>query len=337
MSKKHRNYGIDLVKILACILVITLHCLSPSTPVVKNNIFNSSLYYVGTLAIPIFFMASGFFVLNKRSISYVYSFKRIKNILFVVISWILLFSIIRYLFKHNFDFFQQLKGSLMVNVPQQHFYHFWFFWALIIMILLAPMLWWLLQKSFNGYLLLLIFMTLICVTIDFLLHFGLSKTVQNTPQILRLYLYIEYYLLGGYIGNIHFKKIFKFISKHFFIFSLLDIFLYFLLIGYSLWNRNIINWIYAEANYGNLLTILTSALTFCLFTISIPRATKIIEFIIPATMGIYMLHPFFIGKLLHFKIFANYPSTMIIIIFIICLIIVELALRIPYINKLFKL
>lgn len=193
------------------------------------------------------------------------------------------------------------------------------------------------SKSFNGYLLLLISMTLICVMIDFSLHFGFSKTVQNTPQVLRLYLYIEYYLIGGYIRNLHFSKVFEFISKHFFIFSLLDIFLYFLLIEYSLWNRNIINWIYAEANYGNLLTILTSALTFCLFTISIPRATKIIEFIIPATMGIYMLHPFFVGKLLHFKIFANNPSTMIIVIFIICPIIVELALRIPYINKLFKL
>lgn len=86
MNKKHRNYGIDLIKIIACLLVITLHCLAPTDPVVKNSIFNTSLYYAGTLAIPIFFMASSYFVLNKRSISYKYSFIRIKNILFVVIS-----------------------------------------------------------------------------------------------------------------------------------------------------------------------------------------------------------------------------------------------------------
>lgn len=66
MVKKKRNIGIDLIKIVACFLVITLHSLSPVDPVVYNNIFNISLYYVGTLAIPIFFMASGYFVLNKK-------------------------------------------------------------------------------------------------------------------------------------------------------------------------------------------------------------------------------------------------------------------------------
>ena len=93
MVKKKRNIGIDLIKIIACILVITLHSLSPVDPVVSNNIFNLSMYYAGTLAIPIFFMSSGYFVLNKTSISYVYSFKRIKNILIVVFSWIVLYSL----------------------------------------------------------------------------------------------------------------------------------------------------------------------------------------------------------------------------------------------------
>lgn len=73
-----RNIGIDLIKIIACILVITLHSLSPEDPIVFNNTLNLSLYYVGKLAIPIFFMASGYFVINKPSVSYIYSFKRIK-------------------------------------------------------------------------------------------------------------------------------------------------------------------------------------------------------------------------------------------------------------------
>ena len=54
-------------------------------------------------------------------------------------------------------------------------------------------------------------------------------------------------------------------------------------------------------------------------------------------MGIYIIHPFLIGKVSKIELFYNYPSLMIIIISIICLISVEIALRIPYINKLFRL
>lgn len=337
MSLKHRNYGIDLIKIFACILVITLHCLSPTEPVVKNSIFNSSLYYAGTLAIPIFFMTSSYFVLNKRTISYLYSFKRVRNILFIIISWILLYSLARLAIKHNFNFIQQLEGSAFTGIPQQHFYHFWFFWELIIMLLLAPLMWWLLKKHFTSYIILTIGVTVICLGVDTSLHLGFSSTVKNIPQIFRFYLYIAYYLIGGIIGSSHFKKILNYISTHFFTFTILDIILYATLLAYSLWNRNIINWPYAEANYGNILVFITSSLSLCLFTVSTPKFQSIIEFLIPATMGIYMLHPFLIGKLSKLSIFATYPSLMIIIIFIICLIIVEIALRIPIINKLFKL
>lgn len=67
------------------------------------------------------------------------------------------------------------------------------------------------------------------------------------------------------------------------------------------------------------------------------KIKNIIEFIIPATMGIYIIHPFLIGKVSKIGLFYNYPSLMIIVIFIICLIGVEIVLRVPYINKLFKL
>lgn len=53
-KRKSRNFGLDLVKILACILVICLHSLTPTSLVIKNNFFNSSIYYSGTIAIPIF-------------------------------------------------------------------------------------------------------------------------------------------------------------------------------------------------------------------------------------------------------------------------------------------
>lgn len=78
-KRKSRNFGLDLVKVLACILVICLHSLTPTSLVVKDNIFNSSVYYSGTIAIPIFFMASSYFVLNKKDISFYYVLRRVKR------------------------------------------------------------------------------------------------------------------------------------------------------------------------------------------------------------------------------------------------------------------
>lgn len=336
MNEK-RNIGIDLIKIIACVLVIMLHSLNPTEPAVVNNTFNLILYYMGTLAIPVFFMASGYFVLNKAAISYVYSFKRIKSILIVVLSWLFLYSLVVFVFKHKFTFLNEIEGSAFTGVPDSHFYHFWFFWALILMLLIAPILVWILQKSFRYFIALIIIVTIICLIQDISLHMGYTYLMQNTPQVFRINIWIEYYLLGGLVGNAHFDQIKTFVERYFIQFSILDIILYVALIMYSLWNRQIIGWAYAEANYNNILVIIISLISMTLFATSKPQAQKAIEYIIPATMGIYILQSFFITYLSKIMFFSMYPVFLIPVVFVACLVIVKLALRIPIISKLFRL
>lgn len=337
MVRKKRNIGIDLIKVIACILVVTLHSLSPVDPVVSNNTFNLSLYYVGTLAIPIFFMSSGYFVLNKRTISYIYSFKRIKNILIVVFSWLILYSVANLVIKHEFNFLNEIEGSIFTGVNNSHFYHFWFFWALIIMLLIAPILVWILQQGFGYFLTLTIAMTIICLIQDLSLHMGYTYLMRDTQQVFRIDTWLEYYLLGGIIGNSHFDQVKKYIKTHFLSFSVLDIFLYIVLVIYSLWNRKIIGWVYAEANYNNILVMLIAIISIILFTVSQPKSKNIIEYLIPATMGIYILQSFVIMCLNKILFFHIYPVLLIPTVFGICLIIVKIALKIPIVNRLFKL
>lgn len=332
-----RNIGIDLIKIIACILVITLHSLDPTNPVVTNNTFNLSLYYVGTLAIPVFFMASGYFVLNKSYISYAYSFNRIKNILIVVFSWLILYSLAVLVVKHKFTFLNEIEGSAFTGISDSHFYHFWFFWALIIMLLIAPILVWILQHSFKYFFGLTIIVTLICLIQDVSIHMGYAYLMRDTPQVFRINIWLEYYLLGGLVGNSHFNEVKKFVKNHFLIFCILDLFLYIALIIYSLWNRHIIGWAYAEANYNNILVMLIALISMTLFAIANPRLKDKIEFIIPATMGIYILQSLVIGKIEKISIFNSYPAAVIPIVFISCWVIVEIGLRIPGIRRLFKL
>lgn len=336
MNRK-RNYGIDLIKIIACILVITLHSLDPLMPVVRNNMFNAALYYAGTMAIPIFFMASGYFTLNKSTISYAYSLKRIKNILIIVIGWILLYSVAVLVLKGKFELLNQVKGSFLTGVSESHFYHFWFFWSLIIMLLIAPIIVKILQRSFKYYLVLTVVFTLICLAQDISLHFGYTYIMKDTPQVLRLNIWIEYYLLGGLVGNTHFNKIKYFVKQHYLLFSLIDIVLYVVMIIYSIWNVHIIGWAYAEANYNNILVILVAIISMTLFSIANPKLDRIIEFVIPATMGIYILQSFVIGIVEKNSIFSTYPVVVIPVAFILCLVIVKFCKRIPFVEILFSL
>ncbi len=336
-KRKSRNFGLDLVKILACILVICLHSLTPTSLVIKNNFFNSSIYYSGTIAIPIFFMASSYFVLNKKNISFSYVLRRVIDILFIILGWVLVYSICQLIVTHRFIFLEELKGTAFISTSNNHFYHFWFFWALIFMLILSPLLWYILHHNFKSYLFLTFILTLICIGMDISLHWENAINIQKIPQVFRIYLYIEYYLLGGLIGNIRFTKIKEYAKEHLIIICLSAIFLYFIVIIYSIWNRNVIHWAYAEANYGNILVILTSVLILTIFSVVNPKNKKVIEFIIPATMGIYMIHPFFINKLMKIHFLCEYPVFMIPVLFVLCLIIVKIALRIPVIKFFFKL
>lgn len=166
---------------------------------------------------------------------------------------------------------------------------------------------------------------------------GYAYLMRNTQQVFRINTWLEYYLLGGLVGNAHFGQIREFFKTHFIAFSILDIFLYIILIVYSLWNRQIIGWVYAEANYNNILVMLISVISMTLFATSQPKAETVIEYIIPATMGIYILQSFAISFLSKIALFHVYPALLIPIVFIICMIVVEIALKIPVVNRLFKL
>lgn len=83
--------------------------------------------------------------------------------------------------------------------------------------------------------------------------------------------------------------------------------------------------------------MLISVISMTLFATSQPKASNTIEYIIPAIMGIYILQSFVIEYLDKILFFHVYPFFLIPVTFIICLFIVEIIIRIPIVNRLFKL
>ena len=83
--------------------------------------------------------------------------------------------------------------------------------------------------------------------------------------------------------------------------------------------------------------MLISVISMTLFAVANLRVDKIIECIISATMGIYILQSFAISALGKVHFFAIHPIFMIPVVFIACLIIVKIALHLPIIRNLFVL
>ena len=63
-----RNNNIDLIKLYACICVVALHTISKDLSSITTVI-----YYLSGVAVPLFFMSSGYFLLNRGEISIKYS------------------------------------------------------------------------------------------------------------------------------------------------------------------------------------------------------------------------------------------------------------------------
>ena len=82
----NRNINVDFLKCLACIAVVGLHTISRDS--------NSIVYYLCTFAIPVFFVSSGYFLLNKKSVSCKYISNKIFRILRVVFIWSILLGIL---------------------------------------------------------------------------------------------------------------------------------------------------------------------------------------------------------------------------------------------------
>lgn len=128
MNKKIiiRNCSIDIFRYIAAILVVAIHT-HPFTEI------NYTLGYIATqvlprIAIPFFFIVSGFFyidkLLNGKSV-----FETIKKILLIYLIWSIIY-ILKDVFSTSLPFLDFIKHSLINFFILGSSYHFWFFPAL---------------------------------------------------------------------------------------------------------------------------------------------------------------------------------------------------------------
>lgn len=173
---------VDVVKIVAMVCVIGLHTLA-GIPL---------LYATCSIAIPLFFMSTGYLMYDRD-----YSVKYVVSKLWHIIRYVVLVNLVYWLvagfLSNSWDFRQFVNG---ISITGDHpFWHFWFFGSLLIVYVLLPLF-----KMMRAYQLPVLFGLFLLLQVIFLLNLFVNDGTPfeaKIPQAFRIYTWIFYCLLGG--------------------------------------------------------------------------------------------------------------------------------------------
>ena len=331
--RKYRNINLDLLKVLACVGVVLLHTTMDGFKETGSWNLLTYLYYLGTYSIPLFFMVNGYLQLGKREITYSYTLQKVKWILITVSSW----TFIVWLFKRDFteNLIKKIVGSLM---QKGYFFQFWFFGALILIYICLPIL----KKFLNSkrrYFYILSLLVVIGLIFE-LANIVLKMPIQTyVLQTFRLWTWLFYYLLGGYIAQFtmeelksRFKNWMKIVSILLLLIS--PIILFFIA-------RTTYHNLFAEYFYDTLFVKVSTLgifLTVLTLTLNENRNEWIVS-LSNQTMGVFIIHTYIMKvweKLFGFSFVGSYLLFAIFTLSV-SFIIVGMLMKIPYFNRIVKL
>lgn len=192
-----RDYSLDVIKILSCVLVVLMHSLRAFD---KSVELHPILYYLTRCSMPLFFLSAGAVQLSKSEINRSYCFKKIKNIVLLMLAYYGCDFLIRMAVFCDFSI------SGLVASAKGSYWDFGVFWFLQTMIIIYLILPWLHKVYKNHTMKLLVFFGSITLALNAyniinIQCFGADHYIDTAVrQPLRLWTWLFYYLLGG--GNL---------------------------------------------------------------------------------------------------------------------------------------
>ena len=140
-TKATRNPNLDLVRILACVAVVGLH-----TVRLNGSFFYVALYNICGFAVPAFFMASGYMLLNRDALRPGYVVRKIAGVLRLAVCWTVLVCLL-YMLKDVLEGMSplprivELPGQIVLNLLQRgHIWQFWYLGATMLVYACLPAL-----------------------------------------------------------------------------------------------------------------------------------------------------------------------------------------------------
>lgn len=188
-----RNHSLDILRILACLMIVIMH--SPMPTVGENGIFLSSLSYLTAPGIGLFFMLSGALLLPIKTDTRSFLKKRFLKIAVPLLFWTFLYLLFFAAFRGRPVTWQTL---LSIPFSAQGNPAFWFLYTLLGLYLIAPILSrWVQNASCRE---IEFFLILWLISLCFpLLRLIVDVNTSETGILYYLSGYVGYFVLGYYL------------------------------------------------------------------------------------------------------------------------------------------
>ena len=194
---KQRDLSLDLLRIVACVMVVMMHSPIPSDN--SDGIILSSLSYFTAPCIGLFFMVSGALILpppiaSESNTALPFLRKRLKRVLMPTLVWTLFYIAIK-LLDCNMKIDKVLKTVASIPFSAQGHGVLWFMYTLIGLYLVAPILHAWLRKASEKDIRFYLFLWLVAMCYPLLQMF--VEVNDTTTGILYYFSgYVGYFLLG---------------------------------------------------------------------------------------------------------------------------------------------
>lgn len=331
---RKREYGLDLLKVFACLAVVAAHTLSTS-----KGLLNMVFAISAVLCIPLFLQVGGYLMLKRPGFNYRYAGKKVMTILLVCLAWETLHAAAHFLVYREVRAF--LTSWVLDFFQQGLFYHFWYMGALIFVYLMMPLLDRLLRHKPVLYRNLLIVLGCFNAALDLYLTLTGNRILMSVPQSLRLHFWLFYAMLGGWIARNpeQFAKLRSRLKLWHVLAAMAVTIPYVRYVGrYAYGSVNV------ELFYGSILVQLTGFLAFVYgqgLKLS-EQAGKCVVRLGSLTMGIYIMHPFVLAVFNKFIPAFTQGSAVMNLLFwigttVACGITAAIVQKLPLLNRLLKL
>lgn len=281
------------------------------------------LYNTSVIAIPLFFMVSGFLLIGKeKNFRYVYKkiYGILRFVLIIITIWWIGYSVLR-----GFNIQLLLNTFLGSFVQIGQFSKFWYFGALIILYFIYPAINEL--SKFKKYYLFTICIIGTLQNIAFLWNIT-DAGEMHVPQPLRLWNWIFYFMLGGLLKDVT-------INSKLIVCSIVLLLLANILVIH--WLSPIIGSKYCEFFYGCPIVIFLSSSIFVFIGQIRLKNNKLITYGSQLFLPVYTFHPFFINLLNHLNVYKFGGIIFYISVLVSTILFSWILMQIPFIKQVFKI
>lgn len=192
---KERNYSFDIMRVLACIMIICMHSPMPSEKAI--SFFNLAVGYLTAPGLSLFFVISGALLLPVKTDTFLFLKKRLGKVAMPTLCFTLLYLSLNALSGTDVNWVQSICS--IPFSPQGHGV-LWFMYTLIGLYLVSPIISrWLdtASKREEEF-----YLTLWAITMCYpLLKLVLEVNESNTGILYYFSGYLGYFVLGHYLNK----------------------------------------------------------------------------------------------------------------------------------------